>query len=270
MSENAKVSRIMAEKGITEHGFVSFSSVLPLLECRAKSRLPNPSNSVIICLFPYHVAEPEQRNISRYAMVEDYHTVVTKRLSEACDALSAAYPDHLFVPFADNSPIREVSAAVSAGLGMLGKNGLLIHPTYGSFVFIGEIVTDLNLDTEKHRAGCIGCGKCISSCPAGAIGEAGVERERCLSHITQKKGSLSAEEEELIRRGKLVWGCDVCQEVCPYNRAIPETPFEEFRENIEPYVTYERIDELVQTRAFGFRGDKVIKRNYEILYGDQE
>lgn len=269
MSDHDTASRILTELGILEHGFARFEAVLPLLECRAKSRLPQDAKSVILCLFPYGLKEPEKRNISRYAMVEDYHIVVTEALKNACSVLSSAYPERQFVPFVDNSPIREVSAAVIAGLGVRGKNGLLLHRRYGSFVFIGEIVTDLFLDTEEQKADCIDCGKCITACPAQAIGQEGVDRNKCISHITQKKGELTREEIQLIQKGKLLWGCDRCQEVCPYNRKIAETPIAAFKENVEPYVSYEQIEELVKTRAFGFRGSNVIKRNYEILYGKQ-
>lgn len=270
MSENQRVSDILKEAGIPDHGYASFQSVLPLLECRAKSRLPQDAQSVIVCIFPYHVKEPQKRNISRYAMVEDYHVVVSALLTAACNALSEAYPTRQFAPFVDNSPIREVAAAVAAGLGVQGQNGLLLHPRYGSFVFIGEIVTDLPLDTQQKAGKCIDCGRCVAACPAHAIGSEGVKQEKCLSHITQKKGELTPKETALIQTERLLWGCDICQEVCPYNQELPETPLAAFREGIEPYVSYERIEELVKVRAFGFRGSKVIKRNYEILYGKQE
>ena len=270
MSAWNAVSTALKQCGISEYGAVCFADVLPLLECRAKARIPQQPESVIVCLFPYHVAEPERRNISRYAIVEDYHVVAGRMLETACEALCAAFPENRFVFFTDNSPIREVSAAVRAGLGVRGRNGLLLHQKYGSFVFIGEIVTDLSLSGTAGSGICTGCGRCAAACPAGAIGADGVERERCLSHITQKKGALTPEEKLLIRRGNSLWGCDICQEVCPYNRGIPETDITAFRENVIPYVGYAEIDELVKTRAFGFRGSGVLRRNYEILYGKEE
>lgn len=265
----SQISTALEQCTITEYGFASFADVLPLLECRAKARIPQRAKSVIVCLFPYHVAEPRRRNISRYAMVEDYHIVAGNMLKAACERLKSAFPENEFVFFTDNSPIREVSSAVRAGLGVLGKNGLLIHPKYGSFVFIGEIVTDLTVPGAKANGMCIGCGRCAAACPAGAISPEGIDRERCLSHITQKKGTLTPEEETLVRKGNSLWGCDICQEVCPYNHGIPETEIAAFQENIIPYVDYHEIGELVKTRAFGFRGSGVIRRNYEILYGKQ-
>ncbi len=267
----AKIAKAIADAGIPDFGVVSYDTVLPLLPCRGVSRLPQTPKSVILCIFPYRVAEPPLRNISRYAMVEDYHVVATNLLNDVCNACREVFSGASFVPFVDNSPIREIPAAVLAGLGAMGQNGLLIHPRYGSYLFLGEIVTDLELPaSEQTSAGCQNCGRCVAACPAHAITEKGVNPAMCLSHITQKKGALTPEEIALIRCGNLLWGCDRCQEVCPHNNALPETPIAAFLENIEPYVTRERIPQLVSTRAFGFRGVGVIERNFEILYGKKE
>lgn len=161
-----------------------------LLECRAKARIPQRAKSVIVCLFPYHVAEPQRRNISRYAMVEDYHIVAGNMLKAACERLKSAFPENEFVFFTDNSPIREVSSAVRAGLGVLGKNGLLIHPKYGSFVFIGEIVTDLTVPGAKANGMCIGCGRCAAAW-SGRCDQSGGHRQRTLSlpHHPEKRNA---------------------------------------------------------------------------------
>ncbi len=270
MKNEDKIRAIFAKSGITECGFIRFVDVLPLLECRAKARIPEQPETVIVCLFPYFVDCPQKRNLSRYAIVEDYHTVAKELLSRICEELQALFPVASFEAFADNSPIREVETAVRAGLGLLGKNHLLIHPKYGSYVFIGEVVTDLKLETSEEEGRCIGCGRCIAACPGKAISEKGIEQERCLSCLTQKKGELSAEEAAFIKQGGLLWGCDICQEVCPYNRSLPETPLAAFRDGVIPWLDYDRIEELVKTRAFGFRGSGVLKRNYEILYGKPE
>ncbi len=270
MKKEDKIRTVFTQYGITECGFARFSDVLPLLECRAKARLPEQSETVIVCLFPYYVDCCPKRNLSRYAIVEDYHLVAMELLNRVCGELRALFPRTAFEAFADNSPVREVTAAVRAGLGVRGKNHLLIHPKYGSYVFIGEIVTDLRLESSAEEGHCIGCGKCIEACPGGAITETGIAQERCLSCLTQKKGSLSETDAALIKQGGLLWGCDRCQEVCPYNRKLLETPIAAFREGVIPWLDYDRIDELVKTRAFGFRGSGVLKRNYEILYGTPE
>ena len=128
--------------GIPLVGAVSFESCFPLLECRALSRIPKEAKTVFVCGFPYYVGEFPERNLSRYAIVPDYHKVAGELLENVCSRLREAFPGE-FQWFADNSPIREVDAAVRAGLGVLGKNGLLLHPEYGSWLFLGTIVTDL-------------------------------------------------------------------------------------------------------------------------------
>lgn len=265
------IAEILERHQITAYGSVDFAALPPLLECRAKGRLPENAQSVLVCLFPYYTQEQSKRNISRYAVVEDYHVVVTNCLTAVCNELSERFAPYAFVSFTDNSPIREVDAAVKAGLGMRGKNRLLIHPEYGSYVFIGEIVTDMMIPSQvQSPTECMGCGRCISACPGGAIGENGIDREKCLSHITQKKGELTEQEIEMIKNGSLIWGCDICQEVCPHNRNLQPTAIPAFQNNQVAEVTYSQIKELVKTRAFGFRGSKVIERNYEILYGKQD
>ena len=142
--------------------------------------------------------------------------------------LREAYPDLTFALFADHSPIMEVDAAARAGLGVLGMNGLLLTPGYGSFVFIGELITDADYtlvtgepipDFPADPPRCEGCGLCVKACPAGC--RAG-DRSGCLSALTQKKGDLTPEETAAIVKGGLVWGCDACQLACPHNRAIIE------------------------------------------------
>jgi epoxyqueuosine reductase QueG len=118
-----------------------------LIECRAKSRLPENPETVIVACFPYLLNDSayKNRNISKYAVVTDYHEVAVARLRKAAEKLKSIYPDNSFAVFADNSPIPEVRAACAAGLGVRGLNSLLITEKYGSYVFIGEIVTDLKI-----------------------------------------------------------------------------------------------------------------------------
>lgn len=265
-----RILPVLSRLGIPDAGAVSFSGCLPLLPCRAAERLPEKAQTVIACVFPYYIADDGPRNISRYAAVPDYHRVAGDILERACAELSALYP-YSFVSFADNSPIREVDAALRAGLGVLGKNSLLIHPRYGSWVFLGAIVTDMELDVAEHRKGrCIGCGACIRACPAGCIGAQGVDSGRCLSHITQKKGELTAEEEDLVRKGGLLWGCDICQQVCPMNRDVPETPIAAFREDRKAFLTADDLTRAVRFRSYGFRGPGPLRRNYALVYESEK
>ena len=106
-------------------GICRFADLPPLLECRAKQRLPENAQSVLVCLFPYYTGEHPERNISRYAMVTDYHLIAGEYLQRFCEALRQQFPNNRFEPFTDNSPVPEVRSALLAGLGRRGKNGLM-------------------------------------------------------------------------------------------------------------------------------------------------
>ncbi len=256
---------LLEEAGISIAGAVSFESCLPLLECRAAARIPPHAQTVIVCGFPYYTGEHEGRNLSRYAIVPDYHHAAGSLLEDACARLRTAYPAE-YQWFVDNSPIREVDAACRAGLGVRGENGLLLHPVFGSWLFLGEIITDLPAETtEVPVSRCIGCGACRKACPAGCIGEHGPDPSRCLSAITQKKGDLTPEEEELVKKGGLLWGCDICQEVCPYNRSPKITPLKIFQAPLHPILRQEEMTKEIRALACGFRGPKPLIRNAALL-----
>lgn len=267
-------SKILSGKEAFPFGICSFEQVLPCLECRAKQRIPQDAASVLVCLFPYYTGEHKERNISRYAMVTDYHMIAGEYLNRFCKALQEVFPQNQFEPFTDNSPIREVSAAFHAGLGRRGKNGLILHPKYGSYVFIGEVVTDLVLQPDQplNPGECIGCRKCQNVCPQGALQSDGsVCLERCRSHITQKKGELTDWEIGQIQDGGLVWGCDICNDVCPMNQeAKVLTPVPEFLESAVAVLDAQIAERLLKTRAYNYRGKKTILRNIQLLEGANE
>lgn len=232
-----------------------------LIPCRAKSRLPEKSKTVIVACFPYLLDDPayKNRNISKYAVVTDYHKVAIERLTKATDMLREVYCGNEFEVFADNSPIPEVRAACAAGLGVCGLNTLLITEKYGSYVFIGEIVTDLEIGAvAAEYKSCIGCGKCIDACPAKSISKSDFNSKTCLSAVTQKKGELSEAEEKLMKECGCVWGCDICQDVCPMNKNAATTEIEEFLSS--PAANVSAGCEL-ENRAYEWRGRKVIERN---------
>jgi epoxyqueuosine reductase QueG len=248
-------------------GVCGFEDALPLIQCRAQSRLPQDPKSIITMLFPYYTGAYPARNVSRYALPDDYHGIAAGSLNALVEILRKAHPNHEFAAFVDVSPIREVRAAALAGLGVIGRNGLLINERYGSFVFIGEIVTSLNLPHRPRKpAACMECGKCEAACPTGAITRgAGVNPELCLSRITQKKGGLPEHERELLHRHKLVWGCDICQDVCPHNKNPRITPIEAFTADILPVLTRENLDAALLRKPYAWRGKNVLLRNFEIL-----
>ena len=235
---------------------------------RSKSRLPKNSRSVITFAFPYWVGEREGRNLSLYAMLPDYHDVVMKRLEGYADKLRSLCPDNEFECFCDASPVNEVRAAARAGLGSLGQNGLIITRDYGALIFIGEIVTDLEIEADGGISPCDGCQKCIKACPTGALSEKGFCRSLCRSHISQKKGILSESEENSLKDGKLAWGCDCCVMACPYSKASKLTSIDEFLNDVEPVLSYENMDRLIKNRAFSWRGKAVLERNLRLTEGE--
>lgn len=236
-----------------------------LIDCRAKKRLPQNAKTVIVACFPYLLEEENYKlsNISKYAAVTDYHEVALNRLNSAIKKLKKLYPENEFAAFADNSPIPEVRAACNAGLGVRGINTLLITEKYGSYVFIGEIVTDLELSfSPLDEKSCIDCKKCIDACPSDALNENKFNRTLCLSEITQKKGELSDKEETLMKNCGCVWGCDICQNVCPMNKNAAVTEIEEFLCAPIPFISSGcKLD----GRAYEWRGRKVIERNISIF-----
>lgn len=242
---------------------------LRLLPSRKQSLLP-ASGSVLVFALPYYAGTPE-RNLSLYALARDYHAIAAELLAPLVQSLEQRFPGQRFLPFADNGPIPEVEAAVRAGLGVRGKHGQLITADYGSMVFLAEIVTDLVLTPAAPlpQSGCEGCNACLAACPTGALGEAGLCLERCRSHITQKKGSLTEWEARQITAGKMVWGCDLCTLACPHNQNLPVTPIAAFRQDLQPQLTEENCTSLAQSRSYGWRGEAVLRRNLALISGEE-
>lgn len=247
-------------------GICDFNSVSgALLECRAKSRLPKGARSIIVYLFPYYLGDGayETCNLSKYAVSKDYHIIADQYLRKAKEELETTYPDYSFECFCDNSPVPEVQAAVNAGLGIRGKNGLLINEKYGSFCFIGEIVTDMIIaPSQSKNSKCLECGICGKSCPSGALSEEKFCKENCFSHLTQKKGELPENVENHIKQSGVIWGCDECQNACPMNKNAQVTPLKEFLQTAKPQ--YALTDDIAD-RAYSWRGKAVIDRNFKIM-----
>ncbi|MDY3013777.1 MAG: QueG-associated DUF1730 domain-containing protein [Evtepia sp.] len=258
--------------GAAAWGAAGFGGLQPFLEDEEKLRrlCPDPK-TVLVAAFPYYAGDTPG-NLSLYCRGEDYHQVLTRRLEGVCQALRAQHPDHTFVPGADNSPIPELLAAHLAGVGYRGGHGLRIVPPYGSYVFLGTILTDLDVPPTGPTQGTLcppDCRACQKACPTGALCETGCDVSRCLSALTQEKGDLSPQAEGAVRRSPTVWGCDLCQKACPHNRKATLTPLPEFREDLLPSLTLEDLEGLSNKtfrrqyahRAFSWRGIAPLKRN---------
>lgn len=222
--------------------------------------------TVVIFLMPYYVND-KKTNISRYSKSHDYHLYVRELSRRAESEL-----DREFFLSSDVSPIDEVNAALCAGLGCVGENGLLINQTYGSYVFIGEFFFATEIEdsffegTAKKNSPqkCLGCGACRKACLTGGIDD----RKFCVSYINQKK-KITDDEREIIKKSGLVWGCDECQEVCPMN-CISETPIEFFKKERIEMLTNKKLSELIEAkdfenRAFAWRGEETLRRNLDIF-----
>ena len=268
-----ELKALFGEEHITSVASIPFSL------CRVtNARLYEKHNfhpqSVILFLIPYFTAEPD--NFSAYAAAEDYHFYAEGLYARMTERLRTLYPTGDFLGFADHSPIDERDAAIRAGLGVYGKNRLLLSAEHGSYQFIGEFLSTLPAEafgevTTAPFTLCIGCNACLSVCPTGILRG---ESTECLSAITQKKGALSEEEQTLMRRVGTAWGCDECQKVCPYTRealyrgtAITDIPF--FKENLITHLDTQTVeempDELFARRAFAWRGRQTVLRNVKIL-----
>jgi epoxyqueuosine reductase len=275
--ETGRVLGIMSACGCAPCGIVPFVALGGrLIGCSALRRLPKGAASVITAVFPYYTGRHEGANISKYAMARDYHIVVGNMLGRAAAEMCGQFPDNRFEPFCDASPIPETAAARLAGLGTVGRNGLLITPRYGSYVFIGEIVTDLALSASEPCAdACLGCGECERACPAGALRAGAVDRRLCLSAVTQRKGALEPAEAAMLRRCGTVWGCDVCSDVCPMNREAELTPITRLSEGLVTRLEKKELllPDFAQKyagRAFMWKGTHVLERNICITEGSAE
>ena len=198
-------------------------------------------HSAIVCLFPYHVPHEGPTNLSRYTWATDYHLVVADYLQRLVDELKTTAPDASFSIHCDTSPLADRYMAYLAGLGFYGKNKCFINPTWGSYIVIGTVLTTLEFEPNTPMADtCMGCNRCITSCLGQCLNGNEFNYATCKSYLTQKKGDLTDDEQAIIRKSPLLFGCDVCQEVCPHNKDLPTTPIIEFQ-SVEPYVDIDRI-----------------------------
>ena len=253
------------------------SNPCPFTAANVEERLLGTSlftpKSAIVCLFPYYVEHKDPSNLSRYTWAKDYHLVINEYLKKLIEKLQIMNTDAQFSIHCDTSPLADRYMAYLAGLGFYGKNNCFISPKWGSYVVIGTILTTLELEPNTPLTqSCMGCNRCITACLGQCLGHDEFKFDTCKSYLTQKKGELTSEEEHIIAKTPLVFGCDVCQEVCPHNKDIPTTPIPEFQ-SVEPYIDIDELDSLTNKefkakyghRAFSWRGKKILIRNQEII-----
>lgn len=186
-----------------------------------------------------HSECPESGKISRYAWGEDYHEIVTSRLNHLLRSINESWPDSNNKLYVDTGPVLDKVWAQRAGLGWQGKHTNLITQDYGSWVFLGEILTSLELEYDEPGTDhCGDCTLCIEACPTDALVEPYVlDSSRCISYLTiEHRGDIGSELAEKFEGW--VYGCDICQDVCPWNiKFSQESRVAEFRprtENLDP------------------------------------
>lgn len=236
------------------------------------------AKSFIVILEAYNDNERKQvsdalrGNISMAAVSRDYHNIVMSKL-----ALLEEYIHKLVncntMKFVDISPFSDRSIASRAKLGFIGKNSMLITNDYGSKVFIGYILTDYYIEPDENEIliECGECNKCVDACPVGAITETKeIDCNKCISYLTQYKGIIDNNLKK--KMGQQIYGCDVCQKICPYNRVNNK----ELIACIDPYPIYDELLNISNKKfkqtygisSAGWRGKKILQRNAIIALGN--
>jgi epoxyqueuosine reductase len=182
------------------------------------------AKSVIVVGLRYYSNDPTagENNyfVSRYARVKDYHMVIEEKLNRIQKIIKKEVPEAASRGFCDAGPVTEKAWAIRAGLGWRGRHSMVINKDIGSFFFLGEIVTTAELlyDNASARDRCGDCTLCVDACPTGAIcSDRTIDARRCISYLTiEHDGDIA--EEFRGKTEKMIFGCDRCQEVCPYNK----------------------------------------------------
>jgi epoxyqueuosine reductase len=210
-------------------------------------KLVEGARSVISVLLNYYPENNQQENtyqISKYAYGKDYHYVVKEKLNLLFDFINNKITKIEGRAFVDSAPVMDKVWASKSGLGWIGKNTNLISKEFGSFVFIGELIIDLDLDYDKSiKDYCGNCTKCIDACPTKAISPYQLDARKCISYLTiEKKGDLP---ENL--KGKWddwIFGCDICQDVCPWNLPVRQVGSKLESHNEETFNISEELKHL--------------------------
>lgn len=197
------------------------------------SLLSENAKSIIVAGLNYFTNKTQPENtpkISKYAYGNDYHEVIKAKLLMLCEIIKADFPESINKVCVDTIPILEKAAAQRAGIGWIGKHSCVINKDNGSFFFLGEIITSLELQFDSQTKNlCGSCSKCIDCCPTGAIvAPYKLDARKCISYQTiENKGDIP---DELIEKfNGWAFGCDICQDVCPWNNKAKENIEDEFK-----------------------------------------
>lgn len=198
------------------------------------AKLVPGAKSVIVVLLNYYPEKlqesPEAPVLSKYAYGRDYHFVMKEKLQRLFNYINDKLAPIEGRVFVDSAPLLERALAAKAGLGWIGKNANLISPKLGSFVFIGSIIANLTLTYDQAIPDyCGGCTKCMGACPTNAIVSPGlIDSRQCISYLTieNKKDIPNQFKNKMENR---VFGCDICQDICPWNKKVKPTKEKDFK-----------------------------------------
>ena len=216
----------------------------------------------------------EDSYISLYARGQDYHNVMKQKIKLLIEYIKKIKQNSKTIFYCDNGNLLEREIAYRAGLGWIGKNNSLINPVYGSYLFLGEILTNIDLNIDKPiREQCGNCNLCLKNCAGNAFIEPyHLDSEKCISYLTQKKGFIP--ENERVKIGTNLWGCDICLQVCPFNYNIPVDLHPEFKPVIKGDIikilnfNKKNINNIWLNSAMTWRGLRILKRNAIINIGN--
>ncbi len=226
--------------------------------------------TIISIAFPYFYLHNDcsKPYFSKYCQSIDYHIILKNYLNNICSFLKDNFNCEA-MGFVDNNILCERHIAYLSGVGFIGKNNMLITKEYGSYVFLGEIITSLKIKEDNVKESlCRDCVKCIKACPTKSLDDN--NPSICLSNITQSK---EVDEKLYKYFNNRLWGCDTCQDVCPFNKDVPKGVLPEFKPL--KHLSIVDIDEIsnmsnkvfkekYKISACGFRGKKYLKRNLNI------
>ena len=263
-----RLIKLMIECGAASAAAIQLKNC-DILNQKLLDKLEFVPRSVCIGTIPYytHFCDNE-KSVSSYALAFDYHTYIKALGEMIISKAQSIYPSAHFACFGDHSPINEKTTAARAGLGIIGEHSLLITPKHSSYVFLFEIICDLECNQlVQEILHCEKCGKCKDACPSDFS-----DKKTCLSAVTQKKGELAENEVDLISKANCAWGCDICQTACPHTiKAIKEgtiyTNNNWFNSNVLPQPSEESIANTqdFNSRAYSWRGSSTIMRNLNII-----
>ncbi|OFO53447.1 epoxyqueuosine reductase [Porphyromonas sp. HMSC077F02] len=279
---NSQIRAIATEMGVDAVGFVPITMVsdseiavykdwlshgnhagMTYLERYMEQRqhpqllLPEASSVIILAVsyYPPQRQEPSAPKVAKYALGRDYHKVMKRLLLGLAERIHTEVAPHTYRAMVDTAPFLERYWAEQSGIGFIGQHRNLIVPEVGSFLFLGELLTSLRLENDQspHPSplSCHDCRRCLKACPTGALTEEGLNAHRCINYLTiEHRGAIPQELSQ--RFGRRFYGCDTCQDVCPYNHhPRPSSLFTPFPQLLHlERKDLEKLDEMHYARLF--------------------